>query len=209
MTRKVINTLCLTAVSLFLCCMLGCVTMGHRFYSGPPLPNSEVALVYAISDCRIQFIREEREKEEKHLGIKPQYMLELLPGQYNAILQFGRIREKWQLILARQLRTQTFHRVGQRIQRELNVQAGNIYIIYPEFTETLWRPIIVNINDYNVEECNKYNAKESNCPDKDQIREWATKYLQSERLMMSYHPSEQQISLGLEGVQHYINGVWW
>jgi hypothetical protein len=84
--------LCISALLLSLCSLLGCATpdeKGHRFYSGPPLPDIQVALVYAIS-CDINDIREKDEKDVKRLGYRPSRELELLPGQYVAGVAFSR-----------------------------------------------------------------------------------------------------------------------
>jgi hypothetical protein len=202
MTRKVINTLCLAVVSLILCSALGCVSMGHRLYSGPALTSTEVALIFAVSDCRIQTIRDMREKEEKALGEKPQYMLELLPGEYNAVIQFGRVSFGYRnnIITA-----------GRRVQRTITVQAGNIYVIYPEIKgekQQTWRPIIVNGNNYSKEECEKSSG--GFCPDKDKLRESALRYLQGDRHIMSFHSVENTpILYDVEGENRVYKGFWW
>jgi hypothetical protein len=164
--------------------MLGCAIpddKGHRFYSGPPLPNNEVALVYAV-DCNIQDIRAEKEKDVKKLGYGPSRELELLPGQYVTGINYSNIYFGTYY-------TKTTD--GGRVQLNLNLQAGDIWMIYPEIIgqsgNQTWRPILVNIKDYNEEECRK-NIQGRICPDKDRIKEKATKYLQGERRIMSYNP---------------------
>ena len=180
------------AILLFLCS--GCVTMGHRFYSGQALPDGAVAIVHAVSDCRIQAIRNEAETEEKALGITPQYLLELLPGRYGAVIQFGRIEGR--LI-----------RVGGRVQRVLDLRAGNIYVVYPKVTEKTWSPVIVNLSDYTEEECTKSNG--GSCPSADRLRESTARYLFGDRLVMSYHPADLTIDYDVEGQHRIFHGFWW
>jgi hypothetical protein len=100
---------------------------------------------------------------------------------------------------------------GDRTQIKFYAQAGEIYVIYAEITapqgrrrEQTWRPIIVNINNYRKEECEKYN-----CVDTDRIKELATKYLQSERRIMTYHPLEKPHVVESGGTRRVINGFWW
>jgi hypothetical protein len=193
MKKNISNALCLTFLFLFICSLLGCATyQGGRFYSGLPLPKNEVALVYAVLGCNIHGILDEREKEEKFLfcnSYGPSKMLELLPGKYNTGMMY-----------------ETYNSKGSGLRLDLNLQASNIYIIYPEIWHKggmVWRPIIVNINDYTVEECNKYNGRGS-CPDKDKIREWATEYLQGERRILSYVPFNTPKIQG----KRVFNGCW-
>jgi len=212
MTRKTINTLCSAVVSLVLCSVLGCVNMGHRFYSGPALAKSEMAIVYADSGCRIQTIKAENEKEEKALGIIPQGMLELLPGIYNVAIQYGRVDNGY--------RTTTIT-TGARIQRKIAVQAGNIYIIYAEVRganlpyylqdtpdkRRTWRPVIVNLNEYNKEECEKSSG--GRCFDKDSIGKRTEKYLQGERRIMSFHPADAPFTYDIDKEARVFHGFWW
>ena len=186
MKRNVIHALCLTVLFLFVCCMLGCggIYKEQRFYSGPPLPKNEIALVTTVSGCVIYGLRDEREKKVKgvphSLYSDVNYMIDLLPGHYMASISYER---KGYGTLS----------TGGMVQLELNIQAGNIYVIYPAIKGPFgpkassylyekygykWYPILANINDYNKEECDKYNGR---CPDKEEIKEWATKYLQGER----------------------------
>jgi len=177
----------------------GCATttpVGHRFYFGPPRPNNEVALVYAVAGCSINDIRNESEKDLKKIAHDPPRELELLPGQYIAYVNFEQ-HHGIEITME-----------GGISQLRLSLQGGNIYIIYPEIEgrkeeskkffkkagET-WRPIIVNISDYKREACrdSRYGLS---CPSKDRILELATKYLQSERRIMTYHPPE--VFLGIE-----------
>lgn len=52
-----------------------------------------------------------------------------------------------------------------------------------------WRPIIVKINDYRKEECQKSNKWD--CVDNDKILKLAAKYLEGEDRIMTYHPLEK------------------
>jgi formylglycine-generating enzyme required for sulfatase activity len=102
-------------------------------------------------------------------------LYELLPGQYFANFRYVYTEVTGSLLISN---------LGGSLQRKLNVQAGNIYIIYAEITggphSQKWRPIIVNINDYNKKECAKYN-RHHDCPDKAEIQKMSMKYLQGER----------------------------
>jgi hypothetical protein len=196
------------AVSLLsMCCLLGCATAdfgwGNRFYSGKPLPSSEIALVFAANDCSVYDIREETEKEEKVFGDKlvgwgPWDMLDLLPGRYIAGVIYSRGGAG------------TTYELGGRVEVQVNAQAGNIYILYPEFTrakeKATWRPILVNFNDYSKENCQKMYGALDSCYEKDKIRELATKYLQSERRIMSFRQFEKPI-MNIWTKRLY-NGVW-
>ena len=224
MIQNVKHNLCLMALLFFMCCLLGCATAdygwGNRFYSGKPLPNSEIALVFAVNDCSIYDIRVETEKEEKIFGFKslgwgPWDMLDLLPGRYIAGFIYHRSNGD----------------MGGRVQIQLNVQAGNIYVIYPEITRESeltkdtnnyalliyktdvtqkvwkWRPLFINMNDYTKEECQrKYGRGLDSCYEKDKILELATKYQQSERRIMSFRPFKKPI-MNIWTRRDY-NGVW-
>jgi len=230
MIQNVKHNLCLMALLFFMCCLLGCATAdfgwGNRFYSGRPLPNSEIALVFAVNDCSIYDIRVETEKEEKIFGEKlvgwgPWDMLDLLPGRYIA-----------GVIYSRSTAGPTTYELGGRVQLQLNVQAGNIYVIYPEITKESeftkdmnsyarliytisnirkdvgkWRPLFINMNDYTKEECQrKYGRGLDSCYEKDKILELATKYQQSERRIMSFRPFKKPI-MNIWTRRDY-NGVW-
>jgi hypothetical protein len=196
MIRDVKQKMFLAGSLLSMCWLLGCATttfnQGHRFYSGTPLPNNEIALVFLVTGCSIYDIRNETEKEEKILGARgflgPWDVLDLLPGRYTAGIIYTRISD----------RTAT---AGRRLQVELNFQAGNIYVIYPELTrakeEQTWHPIFVNINDYSKEECQKHSGL-LECYEKDKISELASKYLQSERRIMSFIRLKSHMSGNLE-----------
>lgn len=160
--------------------LTSCATREYRFYSGPPLPKNDVALFYRVGGCSIWYLRDERGEEQKFISYLTE-LYELLPGQYIADIRYRDFDVGNQVI---------WTTTGDDVRLKLNVQAGNIYIIYPEFIMGIpsivktWRPIIVNINDYNKEECVKYSrtmVRPIYCPNKDQIRKRATKYLQSER----------------------------
>ena len=210
MIRNVEQNMFLSISLLFMCCLLGCATAdigwGNRFYSGTPLPKNEIALVFAVNNCSIYDIRDETEKEEKIFGEKllgwgPWDMLDLLPGRYSAGVIYSRSTAGTY--------TMTYA-TGGRVQAELNVQAGNIYVIYPEITRakegTTWRPIFVNIYDYSKEDCQREYGPLDSCYEKDKIWELATKYLQSERRIMSYHPFEKPI-MNIWTRRDY-SGVW-
>jgi hypothetical protein len=196
------------AVSLLsMCCLLGCATAdfgwGNRFYSGRPLPSNEIALVFAVNDCSIYDIRDETEKEEKVFGDKlvgwgPWDMLDLPPGTFIAGVIYSRSTAG------------TRYELGGRGEVQINAQAGNIYILYPEFTKAkeknTWRPILVNFNDYSKEDCQKMYGPLDSCYEKDKIRELATKYLQGERRIMSFHPFEKPI-MNI-WTRRLYNGVW-
>ena len=196
MRRNVINTFCLAVLLLFVCCILGCARyMGGRFYSGPPLPKNEISLIQADTHCYIYDIRNDKENDKKRFNlVDPLFRLELLPGQYIAGIVYRKI-------------SNTITTAGP-VEIKLNLQAGNIYIIYSEITgpsgNQTWRPIFVNINDYNKEECEKYNGRWS-CPDKDVISKWATKYLQGERRILNYHPSK---FVDLKGKPYNVGDYW-
>ena len=204
----------------FICCLSGCATGSgaHRFYSGPPLPRNEIALVYAVTDCHIRDIRNETEKETRHLDFLKEAassMLDLLPGQYIVGITFSRTSS------ALETRTQT---LGDKVRIRLNAQPGNIYIIYPEIdasnslphsqdkqkSQQTWRPIIVNIADYDIKECAKHN-KYGGCPSKEVISKRTNVYLQGERPIMSFHPlSETPYYVpATEEAKRDIKGFWW
>jgi hypothetical protein len=232
MIQNVKHNLSVMASLLFMCCLFGCATTdlgrGNRFYSGRPLPISEIALVFAVNDCFIYDIRDETEKEEKVFGDKmvgwgPWDMLDLLPGRYFVGVLYSRS-------------TAATYELGGRVQVELNVQPGNIYVIYPEikkeseltkdtndyarlifttipasnFTKKdigKWRPLFINMNDYTKEECQrKFGRGLDSCYEKGKFLELATKYQQSERRIMSFHPFKEPImNMWTKRVQ---NGVW-
>lgn len=95
--------------------------------------------------------------------------------------------------------------VGKSVEGELVVQPGNIYVIYPEFTNNsgTWRPIIVNFEKYSKEDCKKVERGDwlTICPEKSEIQQRATKYLQSERRIMTYHPLDNPVG--------NIKGSWY
>ncbi len=222
MIRKVKHTLRLTVLLLFICSMLGCTTTAHRFYSGLPLPGNEIALVYAVTGCDINDLRDKSEIGVKKFGgYNPLHMLEFIPGEYIVGVSYswyspGGTYGNYQISSS----TTT----GGRVQLNLNAQGGNIYVIYPEIYETkstasngkyslekTWRPILVNINDYSKEECAKYNGcwgcpGRLSCHDKDEIRKWATKYLQGERPVMIYHPPRV---VEYRGERVVVDDNWW
>jgi hypothetical protein len=232
MIQKVKCILSLTALLFSVCCLVGCATAdfgwGNRFYTGNPLPKNEIALVFAINDCFIYDIRNETEKEEKIFGLKlvgwgPWDMLDLVPGRYFAGIIYSRGTAG------------TTYTMGGRVQTQINVQAGNIYVIYPEVTDETesnkhkdsygrqinttrntkeaarkWRPIIVNFNDYSKEECQMRFGPLDSCYEKDKIMELAAKYLHSERLIMTFRPFKEPIQKmwEVDGVRGMYNGVW-
>lgn len=240
MIQKVKCILSLTALLFFVCCLVGCATAdfgwGNRFYQGKPLPSSEVALVFATNDCSIYDIRNETEKEEKIFGFKlvgwgPWDMLDLLPGRYFVGVMYLRSNHGYTYGKG----FTTGQTMGGRGQVQLNVQAGNIYVIYPEImneTESnkdkdsygrpispahntkeavrKWRPIVVNFNDYSKEECQKKFGALDSCYEKDKIMELAAKYLRSERLIMTFRPFKEPIEKmwEVDGVRGMYNGVW-
>ena len=193
----------------FMCCLTGCATGSgaHRFYSGPPLPKNEIALVYvASSDCHIRDIRNETEKETRYLDLlrATSSMLDLLPGQYIIGITYSHTST---VSGYETRRTQT---LGDKVRVKLNAEAGNVYIIYPSFDGGKWRPINVNINDYDIKECKKYNKYEG-CPSKEGISKRTNAYLQGERPIMSFHPlSETPYAIPVtEEAKHDIKGFWW
>lgn len=227
MFRNLTHALCCMVLLSFACGLSGCATntTAHRYYSGPPLPNNETALIFTIATysnehggggCQMDSIRGESEKAAKKLGYGPSVMIEVLPGQYIANFKLLYLRAG--------------HRKYDEVAEiKLNVQAGNIYVIYPEiegkdaktkttFSEFIWgkstelgrnwRPVIVNINDYNDEDCSdsRYRLR---CPDKDILRKKATKYLESERSTISYHPSNVIVVFS-DGSNHQLDvgDVW-
>ena len=207
MSRNVKQKTSLAVSLLSMCLLLGCATAGvgwgNRFYSGVALPKNEIALVFAINDCSIYDIRDESEREEKLFGDKlvgwgPWDMLDLLPGSYTAGVIYSRSTAG------------TKYELGGRGQVRIDGQAGNIYVIYPEFIRSkeknTWRPILVNINDYRKEDCQKMYGPSDSCYEKDKISELATKYLQSERRIMSFHPFVKP-TMDIWTRRMY-NGVW-
>ena len=219
MIQNIKHNLSLASLLFFMCCLLGCATAdfgwGNRFYSGKPLPNSEIVLVFAVNDCSIYDIRDETEKEEKIFGFKllglgPWDMLDLLPGRYIAGVIYSRSTHGYTYSKG----PSTGYTMGARVQVKLDVQAGNIYVIYPEMTRanerSTWHPIFVSINDYSKEECQRKYGPLDSCYEKDKILELATKYLQSERRIMSYHPFKEPIAniWETDGVRRIVNGVW-
>ncbi len=186
MIRLVLRNLCLAVLFLSICSMLGCATpeRGRRYYSGPPLPSNEVALVYDVG-IYIWGIRNEREKEEKQIFAFRAAPRELLPGQYIMKVRYFSI---------------SGNKRSDDVFLKLDALAGNIYIIYPEITNSInstgetFRPIFVNIKDYNEEECREKSSwsRSGNCPDKNRINEDAIKYLQGERRILSYQPANPE-----------------
>jgi hypothetical protein len=130
MSRIVTHAIRLTVVLLLVCGLFGCATFptAHRYYSGPPLPNDKIALIFTISTysttlgthgCQMNNIRGESEKEAKKLGFGPSEMIEVLPGQYlaNILLLYDVVGDEKNVSIE---------------ELKLNIQAGNIYVIYPE-----------------------------------------------------------------------------
>lgn len=193
----------------FLCCLFGCATGSgtHRFYSGPPLPKKEIALVYAVAGCHMRDVRNTQEEETKYLdylkGDAASRMLELLPGQYMIGITYSRSSTA---VGYETRRTQT---LGDKVRLKISAGAGNVYIIYPLLSEKKWQPVIVNINDYSKEECEKNNR--SGCPDKEGISKRSNSYLQSERPIMTFHPlSETPYAIPVtEEAKRDIKGFWW
>lgn len=238
MFRIVTHAIRLTFILLLVCGLFGCATFptAHRYYSGPPLPNDKIALIFTISTystttlathgCQMNNIRGESEKEAKKLGIGPSKMIEVLPGQYlaNILLLYDVVGdEKYDSI--EELKLKKYKKYDSIEELKLNVQAGNIYVIYPEiegkgpkttFKEFMWgkalgskwRPKVVNINDYSDEECSD-SRYELRCPGKDIIRKMAARYLESERSTISYHPSNVFV-VNVDGVSRQLDSgdVW-
>ena len=215
MIRQIKKRISLSISSFFMCSLLGCATAdfgwGNRFYSGNPLPNNEIALIFAVNACSIHDIREETEKEEKVFGFKmvgwgPWDMLDLLPGRYIAGVIYSTTSHGY----AYGKGHTTGITMGARTLVSLDARPGNIYVVYPEIIKTSdridWRPILANINDYSKEECQRKFRSPGSCHEKDIIMELAGKYLQSERRMMSYHPFEKPV-MNIWTRRDY-NGVW-
>jgi hypothetical protein len=203
------QTLSIAILLFFLCCLSGCATGSgaHRFYSGPPLPKNEIALVYAVVDCHIHDVRNMREEETKYLdylkGDAASRMLELLPGQYMIGITYSRSSTA---VGYETRRTQT---LGDKVRLKISAGAGNVYIIYPSFNGGKWQPIIANINDYSEEECEKHNK--SGCPNKEGISKRSNKYFLGERPIMIFHPlSETSYAIPVtEEAKRDIKGFWW
>lgn len=211
MIRNVKHKMSLAVSLLFMSCLLGCaISPGHRFYSGSPLPSNEIALVFTVTGCSIFDIRDETENEGKIIGPRwiwgPWDVLDLLPGRYVAGITYSKASESTSGAL--KIRDTT---TGRRVQTELRVQAGNIYVIYPAFTQAMerekWSPIFENLNDYSQDKCQKHNGP-LDCYEKDRIWKLATEYLQSERTTMSYHPLEKPFVWESDGVRRVVSGIW-
>jgi hypothetical protein len=191
MFRKVTHVLHTAILLFFVCGLLGCASFmadrDRRYYSGPLLPSNEVALVYTHPYCQMWGIRSEHENKDKKIAPFGPRLSEFLPGKYVA----------------------TFHyydgnKSGGYISLNLNLSAGNIYIVYPQFagnafpgylileggaTGETWRPIFVNITDYDQEKCMKEETNRS-CLNKKPVIEWASKYFQGERRTLTLRKDE-------------------
>ncbi len=205
---------------LFMSSLFGCVNGpgAHRFYSGPPLPEDEIAIVYAIAGCRIRDVRNVIEKETKYLDFMKDAasgMLDLIPGEYVIGITFRHSSDTMGK------RTQS---LGDKVRIKLDAHSGNVFIIYPEIgapdskaypredqkrPET-WRPVIVNITNYNFKECEIHNPYED-CPNKDRITKKINEYLENDRPIMSFHPlSETPYYIPVtEEAKRNIKGFWW
>jgi len=173
---------------------VGCAPRGGRFYSGMPLPNNEVALVYTCTYCIINDINDA--KDDKALFLIQ--MLELLPGRYNMGITYN-----------------DTYRKGSRIQIELNAQAGNIYAIYPFFKSEqmqTWNAVLVNMGNYSEEKCNSekisFLGNRTDCPSKDSIVKKASSYLNGERPVMIFRPFTKPVVMDYGDAKHTYNGIW-
>lgn len=200
------RNLSFVALFLFICCLSGCATESgsHRFYSGPPLPKTEIALVYAVRGCYMRDVRSETEKEGRHLDYFKDAgsgMLDLLPGEYIIGITYSHSSADFEK------RTQT---LGDKIRIKLHARPGNVYIIYPSIDGSKWQPIIVNIDDYDMNKCEKHNKYES-CPSKEVIGAKTTAYLNSERPVMRFHPLSETpyYKPVTEEAKREIKGFWW
>ncbi len=115
---------------LFIGCFFGCATGtgAHRFYSGPPLPKDEIAFVYAFNGCKIRDVRNKIEEETRHLDFlhdAASGMLDLTPGEYILGITFSHSSSSME---------NRTHVLGDKVRLKLNVDPGNIYIIYPEIS---------------------------------------------------------------------------
>jgi hypothetical protein len=159
-------------VVIFVCSLLGCTKWpGNRIYPGQPRPFNEVALVYCDLGTSITSIFEKGNNKNLISGFHLQ--LELLPGEYTAFIEF-------QTNLGKHLMK------GRTYSLKLNLQGGNIYLIYPKIPNfTTWEPIFVNINQYKKEDCmeNYLAYGKLECKDVETIQEWAGLYLRGERRM--------------------------
>lgn len=175
------------------CCLAGCGALrsGTRFYEGTAFPGNKVGILLAVSHCSFSEILDKREMDAKFLLSQPS-TLELLPGQY--------------LVSTVYIRIGTYtNTAGRSVQRELDVQPGNIYVVYPEFITNTgnWRPIIMNIEDYSKEMCKRAEGGDwgTLCPEKSELQQRAAKYLQGERRIMHFHPSDKPVG--------NIKGSWY
>jgi len=204
MLQNIIRNLSFAFLLLFMCCQSGYSAEAHRFYSGPPLPGNEVALVYAVNCCKIRDVRGEAENETKYLDVLRSAafdLLDLLPGRYVIGMTYKSSRSTLQE------RTLT---LGDKARLSLNAEKGNVYIIYPAIDGTKWQPVIVNINNYDIAACNKSNKYED-CPSKEAIEKRITRYLNGERPVLKFHPlSETPFYKPVtEDAKRNIKGFWW
>ena len=184
----------------------GCaVTRGaNRFYTGPPLPKNDIALVYAAAGCKMRDVKSEAEQERRYLDFMneaPSLMLDLLPGDYLIGVTFSHSSSSMNQ------RSQT---LGNKIRVKLHAQPGNIYIIYPLFEGNNWQPVAVNIDDYEKKKCESHNKIKS-CPSKEKISKKIAEYLHDERPVMKFHPLSETpyYKPVTEEAKREIKGFWW
>jgi hypothetical protein len=192
----------LATILLFLCCMPGCTSTLMHLYSGPTLPTNQVAVVYAINDTHILGVFDAQNKDDKAI-LLPDNMLELLPGQYRLVVWYQHTSANT---------TSYGITTGIESHLDLGVQAGNIYVLYPEFIADdiarRWRPIVVNISEYDQETCDTRMGLGHNCPSKDSLIGRTTESLRGERRAMIYHPWKTASVDNVEGVRHVYGGIW-
>ena len=199
---------------LLIGCLFGCATGtgAHRFYSGPPLPKKEIALVYAFNGCKIRDVRNKIEEETRYLDFVKDAasgMLDLIPGEYVLGITFSHSSSS--------MGNRT-HVSGDKVRIKLNVKQGDVYIIYPKIStqnkktyqkgnkkwQKIWQANIVNLKDYSSKECEL-------CPSEDKIQRKIKEYLNSGRPVLKFHPLSETpyYKTVTEEAKRNIKGFWW
>jgi len=139
-------------------CLVGCFSTGYRFYSGNPRPRNEVSIFTTSGGCQCMTIEEEGQPA-KSFYYNPGS--ELLPGHY--ILRCGYIST---------LGNTTSNGA---VNVEINMQAGHLYFIYPEFpAPKTWNPTVIDI--FRDEDYMKVPEEY-----RENLRNWVKTYMQGER----------------------------
>jgi len=175
---RLAQSLFVMVVMVFSFYLSGCTTkpLGSRFYSSPPSPQNDVAILRSsrwarftsINGLAINIVSRGMQRGRPNL-------LEVLPGQHVIGVDYFYYEPKYHT-------GGSVKETGEVVYLNINAQPGHLYLIYSEHpTEFTWNPVIVDVaSDEDYEKLGKLGF------DGPGIREQIKNYFRGERHVYPY-----------------------